>query len=611
MEPMGTPSLPTMARPDTQFDPLRYRHELTAILDAIDTLESVNARSIEKLLKRHPKDGRGLFSRAQLIAGYRALAPEAGWRTPERAFLAKLRLRPIRTQSGVAPVTVLTQPYACPGRCIFCPSDVRMPKSYLSNEPGAQRATQHEFDPYRQTFARLSTFHQLGHDIDKTELIILGGTWSAYPERYQVWFVTRCFEAMNDFGLEPPNGSPPRHAPRPHRYSQKTVDGTEADVSYNDLVGSGDPGWEGSAGAEPLWSRLESAQRRNEHARARCVGLVVETRPDEVTAPELRRIRRLGGTKLQMGYQSLSDRVLVANRRGHGVETARRATRLARRAGFKIHGHWMPNLVASTPADDTEDFLRLFDDPGFRPDELKVYPLSLVESAELMRSYRAGFWRPYAAEELLRVLVFALSRTPRYCRLTRVIRDFPGPDIVTGNRTSNFRELAEAELKHRGLVPLDIRAREIGAREASVTNLRDTPYETTASREHFLEMVTPEDRIVGFVRLSLPRVPPPEGFDELRGAAIIREVHVYGTSSPLGVREAAQHRGLGTRLVREAEARARDAGYGRIAVISAVGTREYYRRLGYADAGLYLVRPLPVDDEGTTVEAASVAPPGH
>jgi len=582
------------------FDSARHRDALVAIVRAIEALPdeggAVAPEQLDRILRAHPRDGRGFFSRSQLIAGYRALAPEAAFTLDEEAFVRRVQLRPVRTQSGVTPLTVLTKPYPCPGRCVFCPSDVRMPKSYLADEPGAQRAAQSHFDPYLQTWGRLATYRAIGHPVDKVELIVLGGTWSSYPEPYQIWFAKRCFDALSDFGEDVDGRGEVEIEIRDFRGLEDA-----AGVGYNDTVSTHLrerlAGRLVTSREQATWAELAAAHRRNETARCRSVGFVVETRPDHVTAGEVRRIRRLGCTKVQIGIQSLSDDVLAANRRGHDVATTRRAMHRLRAAGFKIHAHWMPNLLGATPASDLDDFGRLFDDEAFRPDELKVYPCSLIETAELMGFYERGDWRPYAHDELLDVVAGALARVPRYCRVTRVIRDISSDDIVAGNKLTNFRQLAEAELTRRGGRCVDVRAREIrrsGVDEAAL-ELRETRYATSTGEECFIELVTPEDRLVGFLRLSLPdRRAASEAPAELRGAAIVREVHVYGASLALGDRpdERAQHRGLGSRLVEEAARRARDAGFGDLAVISAVGTRAWYRRLGFEDVELYQHRRL-------------------
>jgi len=575
-----------------QFEPEVYEKQLAALIAEIEVLALFDQASYESVLRRYPKDGSGFFSKSEIIQGFRYLSRKLEWARDEVAFLEKLRMKPVRTLSGVAPVTVLTKPYPCPGKCIFCPSDVRMPKSYLSDEPGAQRAAQYQFDPFNQSLSRLLTYHNTGHNVDKVEVIVLGGTWSSYPEAYQIWFVKRCFDALNAFSPE----TPTPYVTRPKtafdfRDMNVEVDGRSMARSYNSIVAGALDCLEPTVSPleEADWGALELAQKRNESAVARSVGLVVETRPDNLHLEEVLRIRRLGATKVQIGFQSLSDRVLALNRRGHDVADIRRATKLLRQAGFKIHAHWMPNLLGSTPELDVEDFDRLFDDPDFRPDELKIYPCSLVESAELMGYYERREWLPYSQSELTWVLTECLRRTPEYCRITRVIRDIPGTDIVTGNKVTNLRQVAEEEIRLRGLESRDIRAREIRHRsvDPSRLTLRRLDYDTGLGREVFLQFVTPEDRIAAFLRLSLParqiQIP------EIESSAMIREVHVYGHLAAIGQRQGArsQHLGLGRRLIRHARKIATEKNYRNLAVISAVGTRPYYRRLGFSDGPLY------------------------
>jgi len=598
-------SHPNPDRHRNSFDPTPYESELVGIVEGILAATDLDARALDRILKQHPKDGVGLFSRSEIIAGFRHFGPGRSWQVDSVEFVERLRMRPIRTQSGVTPVTVLTKPFPCPGECIFCPNDVRMPKSYLADEPGAQRAADNAFDPYLQTWNRLAAFHSIGHPTGKVELIVLGGTWSFHPEPYQVWFVKRCFDAMNDFGAGV-DGRARKDEANAAFARLPALDGRSLGPGeYNRVIRAQLGAERSSDSAE--WSELARAQRRNETAECRNVGLTLETRPDHVTLEEVRRIRRLGGTKVQIGIQSLSDVVLAANRRGHDVAATRRALGLLRGAGFKIHAHWMPNLHAATPKGDIEDYARLFDEKDFRPDEIKIYPCSLVESAELMRHYESGEWRPYDTEELLQVVTASLARTPGYCRITRVIRDFSSDDIVDGNRIANLREVAEAELRRSGVSCRDIRTREIRGMtiDPEALALTELCYETAIGDEVFLQFVTPEDRLVAFLRLSLPRVEP--GDDELSGRALIREVHVYGGAVGVGRRtpERAQHLGLGRRLIERAGERAAEAGFEELAVISAVGTRPYYRMLGFRDGDLYQHRPcrmVPVSTEESGTE---------
>lgn len=582
------------------FDPKEHESELAGLLEALRL--GMGDRELQRLLRQHPKKGGATFSKSEIIRGFRLLAPRLEF--SEADLLARLRAKPVRTASGVAPVTVLTKPYPCPGKCIFCPNDVRMPKSYLSREPGAQRAAQHDFDPYGQALGRLLTYHHNGHPVDKVELIVLGGTWSFYPEEYQIYFVRRLFDALNDFRPEVAGESAAGwRGPLSFDPLDETIDGRQMARTYNQVVTAylrqNQGGELASAEESADWQSLEEAQQRNEKAHARCVGLVIETRPDHLPDAEVLRIRRLGCTKVQIGIQSLSDRVLERNKRGHDVAATRRAMKKLRAAGFKLHAHWMPNLLGATPASDAEDFRRLFAEKDFRPDELKVYPCSLIESAELMQSFESGEWRPYGEEELVSLLEGCLLEVPEYCRITRMIRDIPGDEILVGNKVTNLREVVERRLAARGLGSRDIRAREVRRRAAAPEELSldRQDYETSLGREVFLQFVDGERRLAGFCRLSLPSAPV--AIPEIGGSAMIREVHVYGTLAGFGagVKSGAgeihtQHRGLGRRLVEAAAEIAAEAGFEDLAVISAIGTRDYYRGLGFGDGELYQHRAL-------------------
>ncbi len=531
--------------------PLTEAETLAArrLIDAVAELPEADPREMERLLRRHTRAA-GKFAKDQLIAVYRDWVA-SGERPHDPSLLRRLQMKPVRTLSGVATVTVLTKPFPCPGECIFCPTDVRMPKSYLHDEPGAQRAEAHGFDPYETTAGRLRALEHIGHPTDKVELLILGGTWSYYPEAYQAWFIKRCLDALN--GVDAPT--------------------------------------------------LAEAQTINATAARRNVGLVIETRPDYVDAAELRRLRTYGVTKVQLGAQSLDDRILELNRRGHSVAQTRRAVDLLRAAGFKLHLHWMPNLLGATPESDRVDFARLWADPSLRPDELKIYPCSLLAEAELTDWHARGEYRPYTDAELIDLIADCLVETPRYVRVNRVIRDIPAGHVVAGSTLSNLREVVERRLATTGRRGQDVRAREVraGRVDAESLALDEIVYDTRGGEERFLSLVTGDDRLVGFLRLSLPTAEARSWHDleALDGSAIIREVHVYGPVAPLQARTPgqagdAQHIGLGARLIAAAEARARAAGYTRLAVISAIGTRDYYIRHGFAPDNLYLTKSLSV-----------------
>jgi elongator complex protein 3 len=473
-------------------------------------------------------------------------------------------MKPVRTLSGVTTVTVLTKPYPCPGKCIFCPTDVRMPKSYLPDEPGAMRALEHEFDPYAQVRARIQALESLGHPTDKIELLILGGTWSSYKRDYQEWFVARCFDAMNG----------PKHE------GHKGDEGNPKQTSENSVHFVAD---------------LSEIHSENEDASHRNVGLVIETRPDEITPDELRWLRHLGVTKVQMGAQSLDDHILEINKRGHDVECTRKATALLRAAGFKIVLHWMPNLLGATPQSDREDFAHLWTD--FCADEIKIYPNQLLANAELYEYWQRGEFHPYTTEELVDLIAGIKPTIPRYCRVNRVIRDIPSNNVVEGNRRTSLRQDIHNEMKRRGTHCECVRCREVRGKpvDSDSLHLDDMVYPAGAADEHFLSFVTPDDKLAGFVRLSLPGKDSPEtGMSDLDDAALIREVHVYGQSLPVGAEKlgAAQHAGLGTRLLEEAERIAKANGFARLAVISAVGTRQYYLDRGFERGESYLVKKI-------------------
>jgi elongator complex protein 3 len=510
---------------------------------ARQVLEEVRAgREVTEAVRRHPLPQGGYVGKSMLVKAYRQLTALGEW-PEDRELLARIRLKPVRTLSGVTTVTVVTKPYPCPGECVFCPTDVRMPKSYLIDEPGAMRGLEHDFDPFAQVQSRLKALQAVGHPTEKVELLILGGTWSSYRRDYQEWFVRRCLEALN--GADAP-----------------------------DLV---------------------TAQAVNESAAHRNVGLVIETRPDEIDPAELAWLRSLGVTKVQMGAQSLDDRVLALNKRGHTVAETHRAVALLRAAGFKIVLHWMPNLLGATLESDREDFTRLWE--GLCPDEIKIYPNQLLQNAELYDYWLRGEFQPYSTEQLIDLIADVKTTIPRYCRVNRVIRDIPSTNVVAGNKRTSLRQDVQAALKRRGDRCQCVRCREVRGRgvELETLQLQDLVYQAGFVQEHFLSYVTPQDRLAGFARLSLPgEGAPPTGLTDLQEAAILREVHIYGQSLPVGDEEkgAAQHIGLGTSLIERAEELARQAGFRRLAVISAVGTRRYYERLGFERGELYQFKPL-------------------
>ncbi|MBN1316364.1 MAG: tRNA uridine(34) 5-carboxymethylaminomethyl modification radical SAM/GNAT enzyme Elp3 [Anaerolineales bacterium] len=525
------------------IDLFAYKEQLLAIIQEIKEKDDPSPEEIVQLIRRHPYDNKHTFNKNQLVRAYRKFCAD-GEMPFERETLRKLQRKPIRTISGVAPVTVLTEPGPCPGECIFCPEVCGQPKSYLPDEPGAARAASLDFDPYRQTSGRIHTFESLGHNAEKVELLILGGSWSAYPDEYQEWFVRRCLDAMN----------------------------------------------------ESESNSLKEAQQKNETAGHRNVGLVIETRPDMITPDHVRHLRRLGVTKVQLGIQSLDDRILAMNKRGHTIATTRRAFQILRLAGFKITAHWMPNLYGATQDSDREDFSRFWKDPALRPDELKIYPTALLQNTELYKYWQNGNYAPYPENELIDLVADCKVMIPEYCRVNRVMRDIPAGNIVAGSTKSNLRQLAQNRLKEQGRQCRCIRCSEVRNQQVSMDELHldQIHYSTDATTEHFLRYVTADQKLAGFLRLSLPNKDITPIIDELDGYAMIREIHVYGPALALdkSSKGEAQHLGLGSDLIIKAQEIAVEANFSNLAVIAAIGTRDYYRKQGFRLGELYMIKPL-------------------
>ena len=508
---------------------------------------------VMKAVRSHPLNAGGYIAKHTLVHVYRQKV-EQGSLAENPALLARIRMKPVRSLSGVSTVTVLTEPHDCPGECLFCPNDRQLPKSYLREEPGAARAFQNNFDPYLQVKSRLDSYLAIGHPIDKIELLILGGSWSAYPVEYREKFVKRCLEAMN--GRE--SGS------------------------------------------------LEEAQTINQTAGSRNVGLVVETRPDTINPAELAFMRSLGVTKVQMGAQSFDDEILRLNCRGHDVQATLDACALLRAAGFKIVLHWMPNLLGATPDSDRADFLKMWSG-GFCPDEIKIYPTQLLREAPLYAFWQEGRYQPYSTEQLVELIADIKPHIPIYSRVNRIIRDIPASYIQAGSRRSSLRLDVMQELERRGQRCRCIRCREIRGKpvKADQLTMGDFIYHPADAEEHFIHFSTVDDQLAGYLRLSLPssdfpptRRPQREALyaaiPELRGTALIREVHIYGQSLEVGSEQAgaAQHSGLGTALLKEAEQTAIKNGFSRLAVIAAIGTSLYYEKRGFVKEHLYMTKKL-------------------
>lgn len=477
---------------------------------------------------------------SDILAAYRELLT-AGTIKDSPRLLKLLTTRAVRTLSGVTPFAVMTKPYVCPGQCTFCPLELGMPKSYLSDEPAAARAKQMDFDPKLQIESRLTQLEETGHDTDKIELIVIGGTFSNYPESYKRSF----FKDMID-----------------------TINGEVSDT-------------------------LESAQIKNETALRRIVGISVETRPDWIDEKEVKLLRELGVTKIQVGVQAFDEIILKRIKRGHTLDRVGEATRLLKDAGIKVCYHFMPNLPGSNPELDKQMAHLMYEDPRFKPDFVKIYPAQVIAGTEMYNEWKRGEFVPYSDELLKDVLKDLKKITPPFVRIDRLVRDISKKWVAAGTKATNMRQYIQQEMKKEGWTCKCIRCREVKARDyTTMPNINDLVIDTLGGTEHLLTFEL-DEKLYSLLRLRLPDSLTPQ-FDELIGAAIIRELHTYGKTVVHDDKNSTktQHRGLGKLLMAKAETIAKDAGYKKIAVISSIGTRDYYRKLGYEREGLYMTKVL-------------------
>lgn len=447
-----------------------------------------------------------------------------------------LKTRPVRSLSGIVNISALTKPYPCPGECLYCPSESGIPKSYLSGEPAVERAKKLKFDPYLQVKKRIEMLEAEGHPADKIELRIVGGTWSYYPRPYQNQFIKKCFDACN---------------------GKQSKD-------------------------------LKEAQKLNEKTKYRIVGLSVETRPDFVNALEIKQLRNLGTTMVELGIQSIYDDVLKLNLRGHGIKETILATKLLKDAGFKVLYQTMPDLPGSSPKKDEKMFEELFRNPDFQPDLLKIYPCALLKEAPLYKLHKEGKYRPYTETQLTELIKKIKRGIPYYVRIQRISRDIPSKTIVAGPaKISNLRQLLLEKIKREGWQCRCIRCREVKEKYLPKEKLylfREN-YKASGGKEIFLSFENKNrTKLYSLLRLRLSS----------QNKALIREIHTYGPMVPLSRKQTAiQHQGLGKKLIKEAEKIIeKEFNLKKIAVISGVGARDYFRKLGYKLEDTYMVKSI-------------------
>ena len=477
-----------------------------------------------------------------------------------------VRRKPVRTASGVSPVAIMTSPHMCPhGKCLYCPggpaSEFDSSQSYTGHEPAAARGEQNDYDPYGQVTLRLEQLRHIGHPVDKVELILMGGTMTARSHDYQEWFVKRALEALNDYDLDskPDPGEGRSFAPDPEEYE---------------------------------FRYLEDVIAENETADIRNIGTTFETKPDWCDPEQIDRMLDLGATKVEVGVQTTYERINREMHRGHGTQASIDANRRLRDAGFKVGFHMMPGQPGMTMDMCREDFRQLFENPDFRPDYLKIYPTLVVRGTRVYDQWRRDDFDPLTNEEAADIVAEAMGEIPVYTRLQRVQRDIPADFIDAGVWKSNLRQLAEQRAEEKGIEPRDIRAREVGMNDADPdperVELRVREYEACGGTEHFIAFEDPvADLLIGFCRLRFPNDPVRR---ELQDAAVVRELHVYGSEAGIGTTDGDwQHKGYGKRLLARAEELAREAGYRKLSVISGIGVRQYYRqKLGYYQDGPYV-----------------------
>lgn len=513
-----------------------------------------------KFIAEQIENSRTILSYAQVFKVVRRIASEYHLRTLPRnedlirylrdeRYRRLLMVKPAKTASGVAVVTVMPKPYQCPhGKCTYCPGGIEFntPLSYTGTEPVTKAAQRFSYDPFQQCRSKIEHLESRGHDTGKTEIVIVGGTFPFMPTYYQKQFVKSCYDALN---------------------CKKS-------------------------------STLEEAMAFNETAKNRCVGFTVETKPDFCKESHIDLMLELGVTRIEVGVQSLDNNVYKLTNRGYTLHDVVHAFKVARDAGYKIVAHMMPGLPGSSPEKDVEDFKKLFENDAFKPDMLKIYPTLVLEHTGLFKMYRSGKYHAYSDDELVNTIVKAKKLVPEWVRIMRIQREIESKDIVAGPQSGNLRQIVLEKLRQQGYKCKCIRCRETGLQRRYPAEdevlLRRTDYSASGGREIFLSWESKAgDTILGFLRLR--KVASPHRM-ELHDSTIVRELHVYGQAVSVGRKERTdsyQHRGYGVKLLKEAERIAKDElGFSKIAIISAVGTRQYYKKLGYQQDGPYVSKVL-------------------
>lgn len=502
---------------------------------------------------------------------------------------ANLKTKPMRTMSGVAPLALMTAPFACPhGKCVYCPGGPNsafgnVPQSYTGHEPSTMRGKRNNYDPYLIVFNRLEQFIVNGHAPEKTEVIIQGGTFPALPQEYQDDFITYTLKAMNDFG---------------EKFYKPEVD-MKTFLDFFELPAEiGSPERTQKLQQKMLLmkgtSTLEKEKERNEKTKIRCVALCIETKPDWCFEKHIDNMLNLGTTRVEMGVQCLREEVMKATHRGHTLEDAKKATKLMKNALLKVGYHMMPGLPGMTKQMDKEDYAELFSNQDYKPDALKIYPTTVMKGTGLYGMWKAGKYQPLNTEDAAEIILEAKKYVPKWCRIMRVQRDIPSTVIDAGPNLTNMRQLVDQKLKQNNQKCKCIRCREPREQQINweATKLLRENYESSGAKEIFLSYEdTQNDLMLGFCRL---RIIKESHRPEIKaGDAGIRELHVYGQAVPIGETGEVQHKGIGKMLLQEAEKIAKqEHNCKKMLVISGIGAREYYYKLGYSKDGPYVSKKL-------------------
>lgn len=510
-----------------------------------------------------------------------------------------LQTKPVRTGSGVAIVATMAKPYLCPhGKCTYCPGGLRshfgdVPMSYTGKEPSTMRAIRNEYDPYRIIFNRLEQYAVLGQNFDKVEQIIQGGTFCAFPKKYQEEFAYYSYKACNDFSK---------------MFFRNGDFDLEAFKTFFELPGPvGDEQRSRSIKEKIMKIReigkkkLLQEQEENEQAEVRCIGLTVETKPDWGFAKQGLELLRLGVTRIELGVQTVYDGVLRITNRGHTLSDTKKSIADLRDLGFKLNFHMMPGLpdIGRQRISREKDIVSLreiFENENFRPDMLKIYPCMVMPGTELENDHNGGIFMPLSTSEAADIIVEAKRFVPEYCRIMRVQRDIPTHATGAGVDRTNLRQYVELLSKERGVVCRCIRCREV--KSGGLTGklqIAVSEYAASSGKEFFISMES-GDKVLGFARM---RFPPRSLHPSItRASALIRELHVYGMAVAIGdageMGGKVQHTGIGKQLMAKAEGIAAEQGKDKMVVISGVGAREYYRKLGYVKEDCYMVKKIVV-----------------